>query len=108
MNSLIRSPLRLGFRTSIIALFVWQSKVRVSGLARKIEFLELNQAVSICPVPFAKIFLFSFDPNHFYIRAVLSFREGRWPSSRTLGRDAMDAAALVTNSAKADGEVVWS
>jgi hypothetical protein len=35
-------------------------------------------------------------------------REGRWPSSRTLGRDAMDAAALLTNSAKADGEVVWS
>jgi len=29
-------------------------------------------------------------------------------SSRTLGRDAVDAAALLTNGAKADGEVVWS
>jgi hypothetical protein len=29
-------------------------------------------------------------------------------SSRTLVRDAMDAAALLTNSANADGEVVWS
>ena len=39
---------------------------------------------------------------------VRSFREGRWPSSRTLGPDAVDAAALLTNSAHADGEVVWS
>src|SRR5260221_7979232 len=35
-------------------------------------------------------------------------REGRWPSSRTLGRDAVDADALQTSGAKADGEVVWS
>ena len=55
-------------------------------------------------------------------------REGRWPSSRTLGRDAVDAAAsgvkrdgragslgicersngALTNGAVAYGEVVWS
>jgi hypothetical protein len=29
-------------------------------------------------------------------------------TSRTLVRDAVDAAALLTNGAKADGEVVWS
>jgi hypothetical protein len=40
--------------------------------------------------------------------AVRSRKEGRWPSSRTLGPDAVDAAALLTNSADADGEVVWS
>jgi hypothetical protein len=34
--------------------------------------------------------------------------EGRWPSSRTLGPDAVDAEALLTNGADADGEVVWS
>jgi len=53
--------------------------------------------------------------------------EGRWPSSRTLGRDAVDAAAsgarwesqgrlqacersngALTNDSAADGEVVWS
>jgi hypothetical protein len=34
-------------------------------------------------------------------------KEGRWPSSRTLGPDAVDAAALLTNGANADGEVVW-
>jgi hypothetical protein len=59
--------------------------------------------------------------------AVSSQREGRWPSSRTLGRDAVDAAAsgarrdrrvgrkacerstgAQTNDAKAYGKTVWS
>jgi hypothetical protein len=39
--------------------------------------------------------------------AVSSLTRGRWPSSRTLGWDAVDADALLTNSADADGEVVW-
>ena len=35
--------------------------------------------------------------------------EGRWPSSRTLARDAMDAWVPERRTApKADGEVVWS
>jgi hypothetical protein len=38
----------------------------------------------------------------------IPFREGRWPSSRTLEWDAVDAKALLTNGANADGEVVWS
>jgi hypothetical protein len=33
--------------------------------------------------------------------------KGRWPSSRTLERDAVDADALLTNGAEADGEGVW-
>ena len=40
-------------------------------------------------------------------RPVLTQR-GVSRSSRTLRRDAVDAAALLTNSANADGEVVWS
>jgi hypothetical protein len=40
-------------------------------------------------------------------RTVSSLTRGRWPSSRTLGWDAVDADALLTNSADADGEVVW-
>jgi len=55
-----------------------------------------------------KYFGFPFTQITSLSLAVLSFREGRWPSSRTLGSDAVDAAALLTNSAKADGEVVWS
>jgi hypothetical protein len=58
---------------------------------------------------------------------ILSPRKGRWPSSRTLGRDAVDAAAscarwdgraafglvsdlqdALTSGAEAYGEVVWS
>jgi hypothetical protein len=34
--------------------------------------------------------------------------EGRIAIVTDAGLDAMDAAALLTNSAKADGEVVWS
>jgi hypothetical protein len=62
----------------------------------------------LCPAPFAKIFWFSERQITFITPVVPSHSEGRWPSSRTLGRDAVDAAALLTNSAKADGEVVWS
>jgi hypothetical protein len=41
-----------------------------------------------------KIFLFPSTPNHPYILRHPVPVEGRWPSSRTLGRDAVDAAAL--------------
>jgi hypothetical protein len=34
--------------------------------------------------------------------------EGRLAIVTNAGRDAVDVAALLTNSAKADGEVVWS
>ena len=34
--------------------------------------------------------------------------EGRIAIVTDVGRDAVDAAALLTNSAEADGEVVWS
>jgi len=63
----------------------------------------------VCPAPFEKIFWFSENANHPITPAVLSFREGRWPSSRTLGRDAVDAGSAQDESADlADGEVVWS
>ena len=35
-------------------------------------------------------------------------REGRWPSSRTLGGMRWTFLRQKTNSAKADGEVVWA
>jgi hypothetical protein len=40
--------------------------------------------------------------------AVSFHQEGRWPSSLTLERDAVDAAAQLTSGADAYGEVVWS
>jgi hypothetical protein len=39
------------------------------------------------------------DPNQLLILAILSRERGRWPSSLTLGRGAMDADALLTNGA---------
>ena len=47
-----------------------------------------------CQVHPKKIFLFLSTPNHPYISRHPVPVEGRWPSSRTLGRDAVDAAVL--------------
>ena len=58
--------------------------------------------------PFAKIFLFSPDPNHFYIRRRLTPTEGRIAIVTDAGWDAVDADALWTSGAKADGKDVWS
>jgi hypothetical protein len=66
-----------------------------------------NQLI-VCPAPFAKIFWFSEDPNHFYIGRCPAPLEGRHAIVTAAGRDAVDAEALLTNSAEADGEVVWS
>jgi hypothetical protein len=60
-----------------------------------------------CPAPFTKIFLFSFDPNHRLILCRPVPNEGRLAIVTNAGRDAVDATALLTNSANADGEVVW-
>jgi hypothetical protein len=56
---------------------------------------------------FTEIILIA-DPNQWTIVAILSREEGRRPSSRTLGQDAVDAAAQLTSGADAYGEDVWS
>src|SRR5258706_15331940 len=43
-----------------------------------------------CPAPFAKIFSFASDPNHFYIDHVLSQERGV-AHVTSVGRDAVDA-----------------
>src|SRR5258708_1509516 len=64
--------------------------------ARKIEFVEPDQADLPSPVPFPKIFRFAVDPNHFYIprhpvphRGAFRDRHGR------RRRDAVDAASAI-------------
>jgi hypothetical protein len=42
------------------------------------------------------------------VRPVPSHSEGRLAIVTDAGRDAVDADALLTNGAEADGEVVWS
>jgi hypothetical protein len=80
-------------------------------LALRVQRDLLNGIRLMLPVQslLAKIFPFLFDPNHFYIsrhpgphRGAFRDRHGR------RARDAMDADALLTNGADADGEVVWS
>jgi hypothetical protein len=44
-----------------------------------------------CPAPFQKIFWFPSEANHLLIPCHPVPREGRWPSSPTLGRGALDA-----------------
>jgi hypothetical protein len=57
---------------------------------------------------FQKFFLFSFHANQFPNPRRPTPLEGRIAIVTNAGLDAMDAAALLTNSANADGEVVWS
>src|SRR5258708_4800882 len=57
------------------------------------RFVEAFQSDLPCPAPFAKIFLFLADPNHFYIPCRLVPLEGRIAIVTDAGRDAMDAAA---------------
>jgi hypothetical protein len=61
-----------------------------------------------CPAPFAKIFLFSSDPNHFTYLCRLVPHEGRLAIVTDAGRDAVDADVLLTSGTDADGQVVWS
>ena len=80
------------------------SDLRVkSNLASRIKLFLSVQSLS------KKIFRFAFRANHLFISGHPVPREGRWPSSRTLGRDAVDARGAEDESARdADGEVVWS
>jgi hypothetical protein len=56
--------------------------------APKAEFPEAIQRDSTCPVPARKILRFCRRANHLYNFRRPVPKEGRWPSSRTLGRDA--------------------
>jgi hypothetical protein len=61
--------------------------------ARCDEFPEIFQRDLPCPVPSAKRFRLTRRANQNYKPRRPVPEEGRWPSSRTLGRDAVDAAA---------------
>jgi hypothetical protein len=55
---------------------------------------DLPDGLFGCPAPFAKIFPFRPDPNHFYIPHRLVPLEGRIAIVTDAGRDAVDAAAF--------------
>jgi hypothetical protein len=51
-----------------------------------------------CPVLFVEIFLFSFDPNHFYILGRPVPHKGRLEIVTDAGQDAVDAGRALTNA----------
>jgi hypothetical protein len=67
--------------------------------ARAAEFSEPFQSDLACPVLAPKIFLFPSDPNHRLIPRRPVPNEGRFAIVTDVGRDAVDADALLTNSA---------
>jgi hypothetical protein len=67
-----------------------------------------GKSANSCPAPFEKIFLFRSNANHFTNIPVSSHSRGVSRSSRTRGGMWWTQLALLTNSADADGEVVWS
>src|SRR5712671_3385659 len=61
----------------------------------------------VCPAPFAKIFLFSSDPNQF-TDSLIPFRQRGVAHVINVGRDAVDAgSARDERGLLAYGEVVW-
>ena len=59
-------------------------------------------------IPIGKNILIFRNTNHLYNARCLVPLEGRIAIVTDAGRDAVDADALLTNGAEADGEVVWS
>ncbi|MFG3598146.1 hypothetical protein [Bradyrhizobium sp. RDI18] len=64
-----------------------------TGIARKQKVSQSFQADLPCPVVREKRILFSREANQSYNSRHPGPQEGRWPSSRTLGRAAVDAKA---------------
>jgi hypothetical protein len=67
-----------------------------------------GKSTKSCPALRTKIFRLTRRANQNYNSRHPVPHEGRWPSSRTLGWDAVDADVLTTNGTEAYGEVVWS
>jgi hypothetical protein len=77
--------------------------------ARNAEIVEPVQRDLPCPVPLAKIFPFRTHPvSNLYPPPSCPNQRGVSRTSRTSGRDAVDADARLTGDTNADGEVVWS
>ena len=69
---------------------------------------HLTLSISVCPAPFAKIFLFIRNKNQASVSLVPFHSEGRLAIVTDAGRDAVAADVPITNGAEADGKIVWS
>jgi hypothetical protein len=67
---------------------------RTSAQQSEVRARALIAAVAATKQPGGQIFAFAVGQIRFRTPGILSPGKGRWPSSRTLGWDAVDAAAL--------------
>jgi hypothetical protein len=67
---------------------------RVQPILQALRAFTRSAAVAATNQPDGQIFAFAVGQITFRTPAILSPRKGRWPSSRTLGWDAVDAAAF--------------
>src|SRR6266851_7427805 len=72
------------------------------------EFARRANHPKVCKAPLAKIFWFTEIANQSISTASRSTQRGVSRTSRTSGRDAVDAAVRETGDLAADGQVVWS
>jgi hypothetical protein len=78
-----------------IGAFQWADLSARSG-----RFVEPDQADATCPVPLAKIFMFSFDPNHLHVARVPAHTQGAFRDRHERrARGAMDAGGAADESA---------
>ena len=84
--------------------------IALSCSARSGRFVKPDQADATSPVPFAKIFRFTFDPNHFYNARIPARYKGAFRDrhERRAGTRWTRVALLTRAFILADGEVVWS
>jgi len=78
------------------------------ALARKIQIREPDQADLGRPVPLGENISLSPSGKSGAFLCASRPERGALRNVINAGRDAVDADALLTNSAEADGEVVWS
>jgi hypothetical protein len=63
-----------------------RSRWAILSIYRQDEFVEAIQTDATSPVPFAKIFPFSFDPNHFTIVRIPAHTKGRFAIVTNVGQ----------------------
>jgi hypothetical protein len=81
---------------------------RFSDLRAKTNLSNRIKAIWVVQSPSQKYFLFSSDPNHFYIPRHPGPLEGRFAIVTNVGQGCGGRGCALGERREADGEVVWS
>jgi hypothetical protein len=85
-----------------------QSEFTFHSMSARPDFPGWGKSLICLSSPVCKNIFISFRPKSPAYSTYPVPQEGRFAIVTDVGRDAVDADALLTNSAEADGEVVWS